>query len=128
MSFSKMFSKIILLSFVFYTLIFVLNVHAQVLHGNGTTIVTDTKALQDAATEWGTTASGIAVAISGALAVTSLILPWKFFKETLGRASWIGLVSAIVLYITMSFFGNSIQKYLSSMNQCAMAIIGFPCN
>ena len=62
--------------------------------------------------EWGTTASAIIVLIFAVLAILSLILPHKILKKTLGRVSWIGLFSAIVFYITMSFFGNSIQKLL----------------
>lgn len=118
-------NKLILISTYFYSILFAYCVHAQVRGGS---VVTDTDALKDAVSQWGTTASGIAIIISASLAVTSLILPWKFFKETLGRASWVGLISAVMLFIVMSFFGNSIRAYISSMFQCALSIIGAPCS
>lgn len=121
-----MFSKLILGSLSIYSLIISFLVHAQTFHGGA--IITDTETLKDAVSQWGTTAAGIAVIVSGSLAVSSLILPWKFFKDTLGRASWIGLFSALTLFIVMSFFGNSIHQYMTSMYQCGLAIIGFPCN
>lgn len=122
-----MFSRLILGSLSLYSILFTYLVHAQsTFHGGS--IVPDTEGLKEAVSQWGTTATGIAVIISGSLAVSSLILPWKFFKDTLGRSSWIGLFSAVTLFIIMSFFGNSIHQYMTSMYQCGLAIIGFPCN
>lgn len=96
--------------------------------GSGGSIATDAENLKQAIGQWGTTIAGISVIVSGALAVSSLIIPWRFFKETLGRAAWLGLASAIFVYVVMSFFGNSLHQYIVTMVQCPLQIIGFPCN
>lgn len=96
--------------------------------GPSGSIATDAENLKDAISQWGTTAAGISVVLAGALAVSSLIIPWRFYKETLGRAAWLGLASAVFVYIILSFFGNSVHQYIVNMVQCPLQIIGFPCS
>jgi hypothetical protein len=96
--------------------------------GKGGKILPDLNELKESVGQWGTTFAGIAVLVSGGLGVSSLILPWRFLKEKLGTPAWIGLASAVFVFIIMSFFGNSIQQYMSGIYQCPMQIVGFPCN
>ncbi len=91
-------------------------------------VTTDMETVKDTFGQWGTTAAGIAIIISASIGVASLILPWRFLKEQLGRPAWIGLGSALLIFIVMSFFGNSIHQYLTSMYQCPLQIISFPCS
>ena len=95
--------------------------------GPGDGLMTDAEHLKETVSQWGTTAAATAVFISGGLAVSSLILPWRFLKETLGRPAWIGLSCAVLTYIILSFFGNSIGQAVTRMVQCPLQIIGFPC-
>lgn len=96
--------------------------------GPSASVTSELAGLKDAVGQWGTSAAGIAILISGGLAVSSLILPWNFLKTSLGRPAWIGLFCAIFAYIILSFFGNSVHAAITQIVQCPLQIIAFPCS
>lgn len=114
--------------FVWIFLVVMTNIAFAGQTGAGRSLTGELSGLKENVTQWGTSAAGIAIFISGSLAVSSLILPWRFLKDTLGRPAWIGLISAIFIFIILSFFGNSIHAAIVQIVQCPLQIIGFPCN
>lgn len=124
-------SKLILGILSIYSIIFSFLVYAQPFGGSlygGSLDAPETQPLTFYITQWVTIATGIVVIVSGAFAVSSLIFPGKFFNNTVRKYSWIGLISSTTLSIFMSFFGDSILKYMTNIYQCGLAIIGLTCS
>ena len=109
----------------FFSLIIMQNVFAQSTDAGA--FGGNLEELKAATTQWGTTFAAGAVIVTASIAVSSLILPWQFLKETLGRKAWMGLILSIILYIVLSFFGTSIKTYVSQIYTCPLSIIGLPC-
>lgn len=100
---------------------------AQV-RGAGSSIVNDMQIFKDAFSEWGSLTTGLAFLISLTLAVTSIFIPWNFFKQTIGKSAWISVACSLILFFTMSFFGNSIHKGVQTLLTCGVSIMSGSCN
>lgn len=113
------------LKYLIITLFVTSSAYAQV---RGSSITADTQNFKDSFSEWGTVATGTAFLISLTIAVLSLLIPWQFLKQTLGRAAWTSVATSLLLFIVMSFFGNSINKSISSLLSCGLSIFNQSCN
>jgi len=94
--------------------------------GPGGGIIADTDNFKQVMSEWGTTFSGICVLVCATLAITSIFIPWDFYKN-IGRKAWGGLIASVVIYLVLSYFGNSIHQALLSIFGCPFSIIGVTC-
>jgi len=108
-------------------LVFFKSVFGQEFSG-GQQIVTDTENLRTTIQSWTSTAALAAVGLTFGLSVISLILPWPFFKETIGRKAWIGVIVSVVLFIIMSFFGASIGAAIHQIYSCPLSVMGISCS
>ena len=100
---------------------------AQV-RGAGSSLVSDTQSFKDAFTELGSLITGLAFLISLTIAVTSIFIPWNFFKQTIGKGAWISVGCSLILFFTMSFFGSSIHKGFQILLTCGVSIMSGSCN
>ncbi|MBX9837018.1 MAG: hypothetical protein K2X69_01760 [Silvanigrellaceae bacterium] len=96
--------------------------------GASKSIVDDTNQFKDTFSEWGSVATGTAFLISLTIAVISLLIPWQYFKQTIGRAAWASVATSLILFFVMSFFGNSVQKAVQSLFTCSFSMFGIGCS
>ena len=123
--FKKISTTIYLSTLIYLSSIFEVVVYADPI-GPGGGINPDMENFKAAMSQWGTTFTGSAALLAAIIAVSSIFIPWDFYKA-IGRKAWGGLITAVVIYIVLSFFGNSIHQYLISIFGCALGIIGASC-